>query len=82
MPGARYKRDWLYLGEIPFAREDDAWPPPMSATDAIATKPRLYWKGEFLNVTEDELVGKQKCTFHGFVGLKDEIANDATLRSR
>jgi hypothetical protein len=47
----------------------------MSTTDGIyKIKPQVYWKGHFIDVTEEELKGKQRWIVYGFVSLQELVS--------
>lgn len=70
LPGGRYQRDWIFIARVPFADPEEKWPPAMSTTDGIyKTKPQVYWKGRFHDVTEADLAGKAPWIIHGFTAL-------------
>lgn len=45
---------WEVVGNMPFADEQEAWPPPKVVVDAITGKGRLYHKGEIFPCTFEE----------------------------
>ncbi|PTX99268.1 hypothetical protein DB345_02510 [Spartobacteria bacterium LR76] len=75
LPGGRYQKDWVFIGRVPFEDAEAMWPPAMSTTDGIyKTKPQVYWKGGFMDVTEEELKGKQPWIVHGFTALQEVVS--------
>jgi len=75
LPGGRYQKDWVFIGRVPFDEPDAMWPPAMSTTDGIyKIKPQVYWKGHFIDVTEEELKGKQRWIVYGFVSLQELVS--------
>jgi hypothetical protein len=55
------KFDWIYLGQLPFANEDEAWPPPRYIEDIICPGTyRIYDRGHLRPAGAEEVRGLQK----------------------
>jgi hypothetical protein len=78
MPGSgRYQKNWRFIGHIPFAPEDDTYPPPMHARDDFGLSgTRIYHRGGFRKATRDEVRGLQIFTIYSPPALERYLAGE------
>ena len=46
--------EWKVVGNRSFRNEEESWPPPKCAADAVTLKGSLYYKGEIIACTYEE----------------------------
>jgi hypothetical protein len=63
----------VFIKNVPFANEDDAWPPKTYMHDPIYKKYSIYYKGEFTPSTKEECNGLEPMAVWGLDHIIDQI---------
>ena len=89
LPGSgRYRRNWRFVGRIPFPQGEDTYAPPMHARDDFGLSgTEIYHRGRFKRATDAEVRGLQIYTIYSPPALERYLAGERrdpyrTLRAR
>lgn len=73
--------DWIYLGKLPFANAEDAWPPAVFIQDIhTPSEYRIYHRGKMRPARKRECVGLKKFEMQPPFMIRERILEEMGLK--
>lgn len=75
-------KGWTIVENRPFKSDEEAYPPPSCAIDAISGQYRIYHRGEFRDATREECEGLETAAVWDASHIVDRIMGDDKWNGR